>query len=115
MRLRRVLMTPQNVFHAVLQLQFSFLEGDFFDLLGFGEVCLADEFVQAAFELVMLAGEVVKFGVVLYQFPFEVMRLLIHAAPPFGKPVLRAGGCRCAPAGRMDCYMVLFLASVPRT
>jgi hypothetical protein len=43
---------------------------------------LAGEFVESIFEFVMLGGELVEFGVGLHQSFFEVLRLLIHAAPP---------------------------------
>src|SRR5206468_4755828 len=36
---------PQDVLHAVLQLQLSFFQGDFFDLFGFREVMLGGELV----------------------------------------------------------------------
>jgi hypothetical protein len=42
-----------NLFHAVLEGQLPFLDGGFFELLGFREVGLVDEFVQAIVESVV--------------------------------------------------------------
>jgi hypothetical protein len=75
-------LASKDVFHPVLQLQLAFLEGDFFELFGFGEVKLLGEFVQASFELVMLNCKPVKFLVGLQKVFLELLRLLIHAAPP---------------------------------
>jgi hypothetical protein len=48
---------PANVFHAIFELEFSLLEGGFFDLLGFGEVMLGGQLAEAFIELVVLGGE----------------------------------------------------------
>src|SRR6185369_5979681 len=45
LRLAVVPVPAQNVLHAVFQLEFSLLEGDFFDLFGLGEVVLGGELV----------------------------------------------------------------------
>jgi len=60
-------MAPQDVFHPVLELQLLLLEGDFFELFGFGEVGLGGELVQAIFKFVMLRGELVELVVRLQQ------------------------------------------------
>jgi hypothetical protein len=58
---------PQDGFHAVFQVEFSFLQRGFFDLLVVGQVGLANELLQAILELVMLGGEVMEFLVGLQQ------------------------------------------------
>jgi hypothetical protein len=56
-----------NLFHAVLEGQLPFLDGGFFDLLGFGEVGLIDEFVQAIVEGVVAFGQFPVLVVALQQ------------------------------------------------
>src|SRR6267142_264434 len=76
-------MAPQDVFHPIFELQFLFLEGDFFELLGFGEVLLGGQFVQAIFQFVMLGRETMKFLVGPQQLCLQILRLCIHAPPPW--------------------------------
>jgi hypothetical protein len=58
-------MAAQDIFHAVLELQLSFFQGDFLELLGFGEVWLGGEFVKATLEFVVFGRELVKLVVAL--------------------------------------------------
>jgi hypothetical protein len=58
-------MTAQDVFHTVFELELAFFQGDFLELLGFGEVWLGSELVKAIFELVVLGRELVKLVVSL--------------------------------------------------
>jgi hypothetical protein len=74
--------TPQDVLHAVLQLELPLLQVRFFELFRLGEVMLLGEFVESIFELAMLGGELVELLVGLQQQFFQVLRLLIHAPPP---------------------------------
>jgi hypothetical protein len=64
---------PHDVFHAVLQLQLSLFEGNFFDLFGLGKVMLGGEFVQSIFEFVVLGGEAAEFLVRSQQQFLEVL------------------------------------------
>jgi hypothetical protein len=73
MMMMLLLKIADDRFHAILDLQLAFLEGDLFDLLGLGQVGLGDEFVQAILELVMLGGEVVELLVRLQQQCLEVL------------------------------------------
>ncbi len=66
-------MATQDVFHPIFQLKLSFLEGDFFELFGFGEVMLGGQFVQPIFKFVMLGGELVKLLVRLQQLCFQIL------------------------------------------
>src|SRR5262245_13499970 len=76
-------MTAQDVFHPVFQLQLALLEGDFFELFGFGEVMLGSQFVQAIFQFVMLGREIMKFLVGPHQLFLQILRLCIHTPPPW--------------------------------
>jgi hypothetical protein len=75
-------MASHDVFHAILELELLFLEGDFFNLFGFGEVMLGGKFVQAIFELVMLVREGVEFLVGAQQLSLESEWLYVHGPPP---------------------------------
>ena len=66
-------MTPEDVLHAVCELQLPFLQGDFFELFGFGKVMLGGEFVEPTFEFVMLGSELVELLVGLQQQLFQVL------------------------------------------
>ncbi len=46
----------RHLFHLVLQCQFAFLEGDFFDLFGVREVVAFGELVEPVVQLVVLFG-----------------------------------------------------------
>jgi hypothetical protein len=50
-------MAAQYIFHPVFQVQLTFFECDFFDVLGFGQVWLTRKFVEAIVEFVMLGSE----------------------------------------------------------
>jgi hypothetical protein len=54
-------------------LELALLEGDFFEVFGFGEIRLGGQFVQAPFEFVMLDGQLVKLFVRLQQQFLEVL------------------------------------------
>jgi hypothetical protein len=56
-----------NSFHTVLEGQLSFLDCGFFDLLGFGEVGLFDELVQAVVQGVVPFGQISVLIVALQQ------------------------------------------------
>src|SRR5439155_23564786 len=71
-------MTPQDVLHAVLELELFLLEGDFFELFEFGEVMLDGQFVQAIFELVVLRRKLMELLVGPQQLILGIMRLCIH-------------------------------------
>src|SRR5258708_23598627 len=76
-------MAPQDVFHAVLDLELTFLKGDFFDLFGFGEVVLGGQLVESIFEFVVLDGQLREFRVRLQQLCSQILRLDIHTPPPW--------------------------------
>ena len=76
-------MASEDVFHPIFELELAFLEVDFFDLLGLGEILLGGQFMQAIFQLVMLDREVVELLVGLKQLFLQILRLRIHAPPPW--------------------------------
>src|SRR5262245_16315830 len=76
-------MATEDVLHLVFQLELPLLEGDFFELFGFGEVMLGGQFMQAIFKFVMLHSELLEFRVRLQQLCFQILRLCIHAPPPW--------------------------------
>jgi hypothetical protein len=49
-------MPAQNAFHLILQVEFAFLQPDFFELFGFGEVMAGRQVVDLFVEDVMLRG-----------------------------------------------------------
>jgi hypothetical protein len=53
----------EDILHAILQEQLALLQGDFLEVFGFGKVWLGGQFPQAAFELVVLRGEIAEFRV----------------------------------------------------
>jgi hypothetical protein len=71
-------MTPEDVLHAIFDLQLAFLERGFFELFGFRKVLFGGELAQSIFELVMLGKEVVEFFIRLQQLILQVARP-IHA------------------------------------
>jgi len=72
-------MTPAEIadhyFHLIFDLEFAFLEFDFFELLGVREVVLGFELVQAIVECVVLGGQLSEFLVGLDE---EVFKVLSH-------------------------------------
>jgi hypothetical protein len=62
------LTTPEDVLHAVLHLQFLFLEIHFFEMFGFRKVGFGRQLVKPIVELAVLVGEAVEFFVGLQQF-----------------------------------------------
>jgi hypothetical protein len=76
-------MATQYIFHPVLELELAFLEGYFFDLLGFWQVWLTRKFVEAIVEFVVLRGELSELFV---SFEKKLLQLLdirgLHARPP---------------------------------
>src|SRR5438128_1999411 len=76
-------MAPEDVFHPVFQLELPLLQSDFFELFRFGKVMLGGQLMQAIFEFVMLGGQLVEFLVRPQQHILEILRLCIHAPPPW--------------------------------
>ena len=74
-------MPAQDVFHPIFQLQFAFLQGDFFDLLRLGQVRLDGQLVQPFVQLVMLRGECAELFVGIEQGLPKFVRGG-HALPP---------------------------------
>jgi hypothetical protein len=72
----------EDALHLVFELKLVFLEIDFFDLLGLGEVRLFGELVKSVVEVVVPGGEVAEFLVALQQQIFEILFLRVHIAPP---------------------------------
>ena len=52
-----VAMPAQNQFHLIFELKLAFLEGGFFDLLGFREVVSTGEALNFFVEVVMFSSE----------------------------------------------------------
>ena len=60
-----VTLTPE-AFHPVFELQLLFLEDDFINLFGFGEVMSGTELAESVVEVVMPGGELLQlFGLVI--------------------------------------------------
>jgi hypothetical protein len=69
-----------NLLHAVLQGQLPFFDCGFFDLLGFREVGLFDEFVEAIVESVVPFGQLPVLIVALQQEVLYFLRFRdVHA------------------------------------
>ena len=49
MPLMMLAMRAQDHFHSILERELTFLEGNFFDLLGFGEVVFGGELLESIF------------------------------------------------------------------
>jgi hypothetical protein len=73
----------EDLLHPILHLQLALLQRDFFEVFGFGEIRPGGKLTESIFELVMLGEELVKFFVGLQQLLCRVLRLSIHAPPPW--------------------------------
>src|SRR5438552_3162197 len=94
---------PDDVFHPIFELKLAFLEVGFFDLLGLGEICFGGQLLQAIFQLVMLDGELVKLLVRLDQLRLQILRLGIHAPPPWTSINRGTRERSRGPCGCIDC------------
>src|SRR5687767_1331776 len=68
----------ENTLHLVLQLKFALLEGDFFELFGFGEVIPSGQVVQFRVEVVVLGGELTVLLVGLQQLALQLFEVCRH-------------------------------------
>jgi hypothetical protein len=78
----------KDAFHLILQLEFLFFEGDFFDLFGLGEVVPLGVIVKSFVEIVMLGGELSKLRIRLQEFSLQLFEICRHLRPSFANGVL---------------------------
>src|SRR5262249_16625686 len=76
-------MAAEDVLHPIFELELALFEVDFFELLGFGEVMPGGQFVPAIFPFGMLGRERLEFLVGPHQLILQILRLYIHAPPPW--------------------------------
>jgi hypothetical protein len=78
----------KDAFHLILQLEFLFFEGDFFDLFGLGEVVPLGVIVKSFVEIVMLGGELSELRIRLQEFSLQLFEICRHLRPSFANGVL---------------------------
>ena len=73
-----VAVPAQNRLHLILEIQLPLLEGDFFELFGFGEVMAVGQVVNLFAEVVMLRGQSAVLLVALQQFALQLFEVCRH-------------------------------------